>query len=486
MAPHPSELMDAAADRRLRNTKVVGTIGPACDRVDQIRELIEAGLNVARLNFSHGNHAQHAELAARVREAAESVGANVAIMGDTRGPEIRSGRLEGGAPVMLSAGEPFALFTDGRAGNARGVSVDHPALPREVGAGRSIYLDDGSIHLRIDGTSETAIDCTIVRGGQLGERKGVTAPGALLSVPALSDSDIADLEFAAAQGFDYIAASFVRSSLDVDRIREVLAGASASIPVIAKIEHPLAVEYLEEIVAAADGTMVARGDLGVEMPVEQVPLIQKRIIRTTVSAGKPVITATQMLDSMERNARPTRAEASDVANAILDGTSAVMLSGETAQGAHPAEAVAMMGDIARETESGLAEYGALQTNPQPVRDRVTDAVAHAACTIAQRAHACAILTLTESGHTPRAISKHRPSVPIFAVSSDPRVVRRLALNWGVTGLLKGDGSDEEKIGYGLARGRELCGDPYAPIVVTAGISRESGSTNLVRVARPDD
>ena len=486
MAAHSSHLSDPTGERRLRNTKVVGTIGPACEHVDQIAELIAAGLNVARLNFSHGDHAQHAELATRVREAADRVGAYVAIMGDTRGPEIRSGRLADADTVTLARDEPFVLYTDDRAGDARGVSVDHPTLPREVGEGHSIYLDDGSIQLRIDRTTESTIETTVVRGGELGSRKGVTAPGALLSVPTLSESDIADLEFAAAQGFDYIAASFVRSSLDVQRIRDVLGAAGASIPIIAKIEHPLAVEYIEEIVSAADGTMVARGDLGVEMPVEQVPLIQKRIIRTTVSAGKPVITATQMLDSMERNARPTRAEASDVANAILDGTSAVMLSGETAQGAHPLDAVAMMGDIARETERGLSEYGALQTNPHPVRDRVTDAVAHAACTIAQRAHACAILTLTESGHTPRAISKHRPSVPIFAVSSDAGVVRRLALNWGVTGLLKGDGSDQEKIDYGLARGRELCGDPQAPIVVTAGISRESGSTNLVRVARPDD
>jgi pyruvate kinase len=486
MGSQPGSTEGTGGHRRLRNTKVIGTIGPACDQVDQIRGLIAAGLNVARLNFSHGSQEQHAELAARVRKAAESQGANVAIMGDTRGPEIRSGRLEGAAPVTLVSGARFQLFTDDRIGNSQGVSVDHRTLPREVAPGRSIYLDDGSIQLQIEKTGESTIDCVIIRGGDLGERKGVTAPGALLSLPTLGASDVADLQFAAEQGFDYIAASFVRSSLDIERIRDVLRAAGANIPIIAKIEHPLAIEYLEEIVVAADGTMVARGDLGVEMPVEQVPLIQKRIIRTTVSAGKPVITATQMLDSMERNARPTRAEASDVANAILDGTSAVMLSGETAKGAHPLEAVAMMGDIAREAEDGLAEYGALQMNPQPVRDRVTDAVAHAACTIAQRAHACAILTLTESGHTPRAISKHRPSVPIFAVTSAPRVVRRLALNWGVTGLLKGDGSDEEKTEYGLARARELCGDPQAPIVVTAGISRESGSTNLVRVAKPED
>jgi pyruvate kinase len=280
----------------------------------------------------------------------------------------------------------------------------------------------------------------------------------------------------------------VRSAEHVEQIRHVLREAGTEIPIIAKIEHRSAVDNLAEIVQASDGTMVARGDLGVEMPVEQVPLIQKRIIRETVRAGKPVITATQMLDSMERRSRPTRAEASDVANAILDGTSAVMLSGETAIGKFPLEAVRTMGDIAREAELGLAEYGYLQQNPDPVRDRVTDAVAHAACGIARRAHAAAILTLTETGNTSRAISKHRPSCPIFALSSSKEVIRRLALNWGVTGIHYegGDGHDDAKLAYGISRVREIAGISDAPIVITAGISRSSGSTNLVRVIQAGD
>jgi pyruvate kinase len=422
-------------------------------------------------------------LARRVREAASELGANVAIMGDTRGPEIRTGRLSGSS-VLLENGADFQLFSESRPGDVTGVSVTHAALADEVEVGRSIYLDDGSIQLRIESTSSGSVACRVVRGGLLGERKGVTVPGVTLSLPTLGPSDREDLRFAAEQRFDYIAASFVRSAEDVEHIREVLAEFAAEIPVIAKIEHPAAVAALASIIAASDGTMVARGDLGVEMPVEQVPLVQKRIIRATVGAGKPVITATQMLDSMERSSRPTRAEASDVANAILDGTSAVMLSGETAKGDHPVEAVRMMAAIAREAESGLSEFGALQQNPEPRRDRVTDSVAHAACSIARQVHAAAILALTESGHTPREISKYRPGCPILAVSSSAGVVRRLALNWGVTALhYTGRGHDEAKIDHGVDFARGLGAKSGDAIVITAGVSRSSGSTNLVRVVR---
>ncbi|MEE3329999.1 MAG: pyruvate kinase [Myxococcota bacterium] len=471
--------------RGLRSTKVVGTIGPACDSPEQIRALIGAGLNVARLNFSHGNHEQHAEVVKRIREAERDLGSHIAIMGDTRGPEVRTGLLRDGA-VRLDDGEPFTLRTAEGPGDQRSVWVSHSSLPDEVQPHRSIYLDDGSIQLSVSAIRPGEVDCIVMRGGILGERKGVSVPGSDLSLPALGDSDLADLTFAAQQRFDYVAASFIRSAEHIEHIRSVLREAGEEIPVIAKIEHRSAVDNLAEIVAAADGTMVARGDLGVEMPVEQVPLIQKRIIRVTVGAGKPVITATQMLDSMERRSRPTRAEASDVANAILDGTSAVMLSGETAIGKYPLEAVRTMGDIAREAELGLAEYGALQHNPEPLRDRVTDAVAHAACEIAERAHAAAILTLTETGHTSRAISKHRPGCPIFALSSSEGVVRRLALNWGVTGLHYPGGAstdDEEKLQYGIQRVRAIAEISSAPIVITAGISRSSGSTNLVRVVQ---
>jgi pyruvate kinase len=467
----------------LRSTKVVATIGPACSSAEAIRELIDAGLNVARLNLSHGDHAGLGELARRVREAAAETGANVALMADTKGPEIRTGSLEKES-ITLTRGADFRLSTEERVGDERGVSINYAGLPRDVEHGVSIFLDDGTLELQVVSTGEAEIDCTVVRGGELGARKGVSVPGVDIGLPTLGAADLEDLRFVAGAEFDYLAASFVRSAQDVEEIRDVLDGHGAKIPIIAKIETRQAVADLDSIIAAADGSMVARGDLGVEIPVEQVPIVQKRIIRSTVLAGKPVITATQMLDSMLRNPRPTRAEASDVANAIFDGTSAVMLSGETASGRYPTESLHTMGAIAREAEAALTEFGYLQQiHPKP-RDRVTDAVAHAASVIASRTEAAAILTLTETGNTSRAISKYRPRCPIIAISSSPRVVRRLALNWGVTGAVyEGHGNDEEKIEFGVETARSLGVEPGDVLVVTAGISRSSGSTNLVRVVR---
>ncbi|MBW2426237.1 MAG: pyruvate kinase [Deltaproteobacteria bacterium] len=469
---------------QLRSTKVVATIGPACSSLAAIRGLIEAGLNVARLNLSHGDHAGLGELAGRVRRAADEVGANVALMADTKGPEIRTGPLAEES-IRLTRGADFRLFTEERVGDERGVSVNYAGLARDVSGGVSIFLDDGTLELEVVAKDEAGIDCKVVRGGELGAHKGVSVPGAEIGLPTLSAADLEDLRFVAGEGFDYLAASFVRSAQDVEGIREVLAEHDAEIPIIAKIETRQAVEDLDAIIASADGSMVARGDLGVEIPVEQVPIVQKRIIRSTVMAGKPVITATQMLDSMLRNPRPTRAEASDVANAIFDGTSAVMLSGETASGRYPTESVRTMGAIAREAEKALGEFGYLQQiHPEP-RDRVTDAVAHAASEIASRTGAAAILTLTETGNTSRAISKYRPRCPIIAISSSPRVVRRLALNWGVTGAVyEGRGNDEAKVAFGVDVARRLGVEPGDVLVVTAGISRASGSTNLVRVVRP--
>jgi pyruvate kinase len=472
-------------DRRIRSTKVVATIGPACREVATIREMIRAGVNVARLNLSHATHAEHAELAARVREAAGGLGEPVALMADTRGAEIRTGALLGGRAELVE-GAVFALHADAReaerAGDARGVSVSDPELGDALSPGAAIFLDDGRIELRVERVVRGTIECRVVRGGVLGDRKGLNAPGAKRASSALGPEDVADLRFAAALGVDYVAASFVRGPEDVRAIRAVLREHGAEIPVIAKIESREAVGRLHEILEAADGAMVARGDLGVELPLERVPIVQKQIIRATVRRGKPVITATQMLDSMERNPRPTRAEVSDVANAIFDGTSAVMLSGETANGRYPVESVATMARLALEAEGALAEYGDLQQARPPTEPSVTDGVAQAAVTLARELEASAILTLTESGHTSRAISKYRPACPILAVSTRPEVVRRLALNWGVTGLLhEGPAGDEEKVAFGVARARALCSEPGDVLVVTAGISREAGSTNLIRV-----
>jgi pyruvate kinase len=469
------------ADRRIRSTKLVATIGPACRELETIREMIRAGMNVARLNLSHADHTEHAELAARVRKAAAELGIPVALMADTRGAEIRTGALAGGR-AELAVGASFTLRADGKLGDAESVSVSDPHLAEDLAPNTALFLDDGRIELRVERIESRAIHCRVVRGGVLGDRKGLNAPSAMRGPSALGSEDLEDLRFAAELGVDYVAASFVHGPEDVGAIRAILVEHGADIPIIAKIENRDAVGRLHEILEVADGTMVARGDLGVELPLERVPIVQKQIIRATVRSGKPAITATQMLDSMERNPRPTRAEVSDVANAIFDGTSAVMLSGETATGRYPVEAVATMARLALEAEGSLLEYGDLQQARASTEPSITEGVAQAATPLARELEASAILTLTESGTTSRAISKHRPSCPILAISTRPELVRRLALNWGVTGLLfEGSAGDEEKVEFGIERARALCSEPGDVLVVTAGISQEAGSTNLIRV-----
>ncbi len=469
--------------RPIRKTKLVATIGPACDGLDTLKAMIDAGMNVARLNFSHDTHAEHRKRLERVRQAGRELGANVAIMLDTKGVKIRTGRLEGGV-ARLTTGNPFTLFTDGRIGDARGASVSYRDLPEEVVPGSKILIDDGVIELQVESVGGDSIQCRITRGGNLADRKGVNLPGTSLGMPAMTPENRADIAFAAENGVDYIAASFVRSSDDVREIRQVLEEHGARIPVIAKIEAAVGVQNLDEIVAEADGTMVARGDLGVEIPLQEVPLTQKKIIRTTVMNGKPVITATQMLDSMRSSPLPTRAEVSDVANAILDGTSAVMLSNETAVGTYPVEAVRTMASLALEAEKGLREYGHLQHILPGRTHEVTEAVSQAAITMANHLEAAAIIALTESGRTARSISKYRPRCAILGVSRWPAVVRAFAMNWGVTGvLLESDGSsDTDVIDVALRRARELgIAAPGDVCVVTAGRSQQTGSTNLIRV-----
>jgi len=470
------------ARQRIRKTKVVATLGPACDAPELQAELIRGGMNVARLNFSHGTHEDHRKRLESLRQVAAGLGANVAVMLDTKGVKIRTGRLEGGA-AQLAAGQPFALYTDGRTGNAAGVSVSYPDIEDEVREGGTILLHDGSIELRVLAVRKGEVRCEIVRGGRLEDRQGVNLPGARLSSTILLRETREDLLFAVEHDVDYIAASFVRGAEDVLEIRRFLEDHGAQIPIIAKIENEEAVRNLERIVAVANGTMVARGDLGVEMPVQDVPIVQKRIIHTTVMNGKPVITATQMLDSMERNPMPTRAEVSDVANAILDGTSAVMLSGETAVGAYPVEAIRTMSALALRAEESFREYGHLQNIRSEPAHVVTEAVSQAAITMSRHLEAAAIITLTESGFTSRAISKYRPDCPILAVTASERVRRKLALNWGVTAVLfEGPRSDETMIAHGIRRGREIgCIGPGDVVVATAGVNRRSGSTNLIRV-----
>jgi len=476
-----------ARNRVLRKTKVIATIGPACDSLETIKAMIRAGMNVARLNFSHGTHEEHRKRLEMIRQAAQELGANVAVMLDTKGMEIRTGRLQGGE-ATLTTGQCFTRYNVDRLGDEHGVRTSYPALIDNVVQGTRILVDDGVIELVVNEVTGDEIRCEITRGGLLGDHKGVNLPGTSLNMGSMSAENREDLQFAIEHDIVYIAASFVRNADDIREIRGLIESQGASIPIIAKIENREGVENLEEIVAAANGTMVARGDLGVEMPLQEVPMIQKKIIRTTVMNGKPVITATQMLDSMIRNPVPTRAEVSDVANAILDGTSAVMLSGETAAGAYPVEAVRTMAALALRAEASLKEYGNLQHIISEPTHIVTEAVSQAAITMAEHLDAAAIVTLTETGFTSRSISKYRPDCPILAITVSPDVVRKLSMNWGVTAMLyEGERKDEEMIRFAIRRGRDLGYiRPGDVVVATAGVDQEQGSTNAIRVVTVDD
>ena len=468
--------------RALRKTKIVATIGPACDDADVLLQMIEAGMDVARLNMSHEDHASHRRRLDNVRDAGERAGVMVASMMDTKGAEIRTGTVIDGA--VLQPGAAFSLFAADVLGDESGVSVSYPALVGQLEPGTRVLIDDGHLELEVEEARPGELVCRVRRGGSLESHKGVNVPSVSLLLDGLNDANRADLRFAADEGIDYVAASFMQSAADILAIRDFLAQHGGEhIPIIAKIESSSGLQNLDAIIEAADGTMVARGDLGVETSAAQVPVAQKRIIRHTVGAGKPVITATQMLDSMERNPEPTRAEANDVVNAVLDGTSAVMLSGETARGRYPVEAVRSMAELASVAEASLREYGYLQQISAHPTARVTDAVSRAASEMADQLSARAILTLTESGFTSRQISKYRPRCPILAATRSPEVARRLALNWGVTAwLTEGASSDEEKLDHALlwARGRSYLSSGDT-VVVTAGISSETGSTSMIRV-----
>jgi pyruvate kinase len=448
--------------------------------------MIAAGMNVARLNLSHGSLDAQGERLTKVRRAAEAAEANIAVMVDTRGREVRLGKVEGGA-VELTRGQEFVLYNDARIGSKHGASVSLSTLHEHVKPHDSILADDGIIGFVVTKVADEAVHCRVECGGTLRSNKGMNLPDNPGAFDALVVDDTGELEFAVQHDVEYLAASFIRSADDVERIRARLDALDAHIPIIAKIESRGGVRNLDKIVATADGTMVARGDLGVELDLAQGPAIQKKIIHTTVTNGKPVITATQMLDSMERNPRPTRAEVSDVANAILDGTSAVMLSGETAAGAYPVEAVRTMVRLALEAEAGLEEYGHLQQilpNPSNV---VTEAVAQASIAMAAHLKAAAIIALTETGFTSRLISKYRPGCPILAVTSSARVVRRLAMNWGVRAIhYDRQGSDEDKLQFATSQAKQLgYAHPNDIVIATTGSSRQAGSTDLIRVLSVD-
>jgi pyruvate kinase len=448
--------------------------------------MIKNGMNVARLNLSHGNFEEHASRVQRIREAAKAANVRVAIMIDTRGIEVRTGILKN-SPVSLDRGAGFMLRTDGEPGDETGVSVSYPKLPAEVSVGDVILLDDGAIELEAISTSEDEIGCRVIHGGILGNTKGVNLPDTNLSLTAVGPENRAEflreVEFAAANDVDYIAASFIQSEQDITQMREVLAKFDVDTPIIAKIENKAGVNNMDAIIAAADGMMVARGDLGVELPFGEVPGMQKKMIRSTVRAGKPVITATQMLASMENNPRPTRAEASDVTNAILDGTSAIMLSGETAAGKYPVEAVKTMHSLALTAEACLAEYGYLQKIPFHTVNVVTESISGAATAMARDLEAAAIVSLSETGFSSRLVSKHRPACPIVSITSSEKVARRLSLNWGVTAMLySGKKGDKSKIKFATKCIKKMgYAQPGDAIVVTAGHTQLKGGTDMVRI-----
>ncbi len=467
----------------MRRTKIVGTIGPASQAPVILEKLIAAGLDVARLNFSHGTHEEHARVIADVRAIARKLGRTVAILQDLSGPKIRTGPLAAGQ-VMLAEGQTFVLTSRDVRGDASEVGLTWPDLPHDVRPGDTLLLADGALELRVDAATATDITCRVVAGGPLGAHKGINVPRRSLSAPSLTAKDREDLAFGLAQGVDGVAISFVRRPEDVEEARRLARAAGAEVPLIAKIERQEALDRIDAILDAADGIMVARGDLGVEIPVERVPRVQKQLIAKANRAGKPVITATQMLQSMVASPRPTRAEVTDVANSILDGTDAVMLSEETAAGAHPCEAVRMMDRVAVDAEAAFP-YGAWS-------DRFAggpcvstpEAVAHAACEMAGRIGAAAILTLTRSGGTTRLVAKYRPPQPLLALTPDAEVCRRLALVWGaepiwVPAATDADAAEREAV----ARAREAGWlSPGQIAVVTAGVPMGTpGGTNLIKV-----
>ncbi|MDC1288301.1 pyruvate kinase [Gammaproteobacteria bacterium] len=472
--------------KKLRKTKVIATIGPACDSTARLIEMIEAGMNVARLNMSHGDEASHAAVVARVRAAADACGTTVALMLDTRGREIRSGKVENDQ-VLLDAGQSFTLYADERIGDETGVSISLQSLHRHAEPGHRVLVDDGQIELRVVTVESGQVHCLIESGGVLRNNKGVNLPDTAAALDDIDYDTARELKFAVTQQVDYIAASFVRNAGEVSQIEAQLAELGAEIPLIAKIENREGVNNIEEIIDAANGVMVARGDLGVELSMSEGPTIQKRIIRATVANGKPVITATQMLDSMERNPRPTRAEASDVANAIFDGSSAVMLSGETASGSRPVEAVRTMVNLALDAEQSLREFGTLQQIKPHPSNNVTEAVAQAAITMANHLNSATIIVMTETGFTARLVSKYRPDCPIIAITFTSEVMHRLTLSWGIYSFLyNGSDSDEERLAFAIDTAKRIGQVESGDVVILiTGPSRQAGSTNMLQALTVD-
>lgn len=468
----------------MRRTKIVCTLGPATDQQDVLEQLIKGGMNVARMNFSHGSYEEHEKRMDSVRQMREKCGKNVAILLDTKGPEIRTGDFEGNK-VSLHTGQEFTLVCGDVMGDATKSAVTYADMYKDVKPGMSILIDDGLIELRVEKIEGKEVHCTVLNDGDVSNHKGINIPDAHLNMEYLSTKDKNDILFGISQNVDFIAASFVRTADDVKMLKNFLKeNGGENIHVISKIENREGVDNIDAIIEASDGIMIARGDMGVELPEEEVPIVQKMIIKKSYGLGKQVITATQMLDSMMKNPRPTRAETTDVANAIYDGTSAIMLSGETAAGKFPVKALETMVRIAERTEQDINYKQRFFSQEHNDRPDITDAISHATCTSAYDLNASAIVTVTKSGRSARMISRYRPGCQIIAGSTDEKVCRQLSLSWGVTPILLEEKHDvfdlfdhaiSEAKDKGLIQAGELT-------VITSGVPiDQSGTTNMIKV-----
>ena len=479
----PTQAVEGVSAPALRRAKIICTIGPACDTEAAMRDLLRLGMDIARLNFSHGTHEDHARNIHRLRRAAVREGRTVCILQDLQGPKIRTGKLENHEPVLLKSGSTVTITPQDIPGDATRISTTFPSLARELAPGARILLSDGLIELQVLGTRGKDVLCEVLNGGLLGEHKGINLPGVALSIPALTEKDRKDLEFGLEHGVDAVALSFVRSAADVTAVKQIVAARGSDVPVIAKLEKPQAIDHLEEILEAADGVMVARGDLGVEMAPEKVPVIQKHVIRRAAAWRRPVITATQMLESMIENPRPTRAETSDVANAIFDGTDAVMLSAETASGQYPRESVSIMARIVVEAECNMGDFVQFRRRREhhglSVAETICESIAHSAEDLPMGA----IAIFTETGNTARMISKYRPKAPIYAFTHLAPVVQRMNLYWGVHPVRCPQArsaeqmvtmAEQDLVKRGVLEPRDVLG-------VVAGTRQASGSTNLMRL-----
>ena len=467
----------------MRKTKIICTIGPASESEERLRELMLAGMNVARFNFSHGSHEEHKAKFDRVIKVSSELKLPVATLLDTKGPEIRLKDIEGGKTELVS-GQKFILTTEEILGNNEKVTITYKGLKDDINVGTTILIDDGLIEMVVDEINETDIICSVVNGGPISNHKGVNIPGAALSMPYISDVDRSDIMFGCDMDFDFLAASFVRCKEDILEVRKIIEEHGSHMKIIAKIENTQGIRNLDEILEAADGIMVARGDMGVEIPMEEVPIVQKQMIKKAEALGKHVITATQMLESMIKNPRPTRAEATDIANAIYDGTTAIMLSGESAAGLYPVEAVKTMAKIAERTEQDIDYNSRLRRRKDIDNIDTTTAISHATCTTAMDLKAAAIITVTISGFTAGMIARYKPSCPIIACSVSPRTCRQLNLAWGVTPIWIARESTaedlfDEAVPAAEKEGYIKKGDK---VVLTAGVPLGvSGRTNMIRV-----